>query len=152
MARERSNHTLQPTALVHEAYLRLTRSDAQSMSNRVHFFAAAAQTMRRVLVESARRHRSAKRTPVIDPLARSVELPDDVELLDLERALQELDAIEPRHARLVELRYFGGLSNREASAVLDRSTSSLDRDWVVARSWLHRRLRSLSNRRSAETP
>ena len=145
MARERGHHTLQPTALVHEAFLRMTSADARTMANRSHFFAAAAQAMRRILVESARRHRADKRTPAVDPLQARFVFPEDVSFIDLDRALGELEAIEPRHARLVELRYFAGLTLEETSTVLGRSTSSLARDWNLARAWLKRRLDSLAS-------
>jgi len=143
---ERAGHTLQPTALVHEAYFRLTGKREATVRDRAHFFAVAAQAMRRILVDHARRQHAGKRigahqrVPIDDaaPLAVS----ENVELLELHEALETLAEINPRQARVVELRFFGGMSNREAAEVLEVAVATVERDWHAARLWLHRRLSS----------
>ncbi len=141
---ERSDHTLQPTALVHEAYLKLVDQRRVEWKDRAHFLAVAAQAMRRILVDHARRHRalkrgaSAVRVPVDD-----IELPDaraGVEFDDLDTALTDLARLEPRPAQVVELRFFGGLSIEETAEVLGISPATVKRDWMAARAWLHREL------------
>jgi len=141
---ERPDLTLQPTALVHEAYVRLLREANTSWQNRAHFCAIAAHAMRQILVEQARAHKALKRggdhlrvTLVDDVAAASRENPD-VEALD--EALFALAALEPRQARLVELRYFGGLTIDEAAEALGVAPATAKRDWAVARAWLKRRL------------
>jgi len=149
MRRERAGHTLQPTALVHEAFLRLLRLPPGSVQNRVHFFALAAQAMRRILADHARRHRAAKRggSAVRVPLelaeggAPGTPAGDDVAADDLDAALEDLAKLDERQARVVELRFFGGLSIEETAEVLAVSTATVKRDWLVARAWLHRELR-----------
>jgi RNA polymerase sigma factor (TIGR02999 family) len=155
MRRERAGHTLQPTALVHEAFLRLLRLPPGSVQSRVHFFALAAQAMRRILADHARRHRAAKRggSAVRVPLelveggagAEAVAgIPPgspEVAADDLDAALEDLAKLDPRQARVVELRFFGGLSIEETAEVLGVSTATVKRDWLVARAWLHRELR-----------
>ncbi len=141
---ERANLTLQPTALVHEAYVRLLREANTSWQNRAHFCAIAAHAMRQILVEQARAHGALKRggdhlrvtradeaaaTPAVDP---------DVEALD--QALDLLATLEPRQARLVELRYFGGLTIEQAAEALGVAPATAKRDWALARAWLRRRL------------
>jgi RNA polymerase sigma factor (TIGR02999 family) len=137
--------SLSPTDVVHEAYLRLLRQDAR-WDNRVHFFAVAAQMMRRVLVDRARAAGARKRggravrvdlSDIMDARARA-----DVDLVDLDRALNELFALDPEQARVVELRYFGGLTFEEIAETVGISASSAKRGWTSARLWLHRRLRS----------
>lgn len=141
---ERPDLTLQPTALVHEAYVRLLREANTSWVNRAHFAAIAANAMRQILVEQARAHRALKRggdhlrVTLADEVAASATRDPDVEALD--QALEALAALEPRQARLVELRYFGGLTIEEAAAELDVSPATAKRDWAVARAWLRRRL------------
>lgn len=144
LRRERASHTLRPTALVHEAYLRLAAEEQAGWESRGQFFAVAAQIMRRVLVDHARRHRAQKR-----PGARlQVELAEDaavrppreVDLLALDAALEELGARDARRARLVELRFFAGLTVQEAAQLLGISPRTVDREWQLARAWLHRRL------------
>jgi RNA polymerase sigma factor (TIGR02999 family) len=144
LRRERSDHTLQPTALVHEAYLRLTAQDRVAWQNRAHFFAIAAQMMRRVLIDHAREHQAAKR-----PGAHLKVLLDDgigaahppaCELMMVDEALVELARIDPRQGQIVELRYFGGLSEQEVAAVLSISRATVTREWQTARAWLYRRL------------
>jgi RNA polymerase sigma factor (TIGR02999 family) len=149
MANEAAGHTLQPTALVHEAFLRLLRLPPGSVQNRVHFFALAAQAMRRILADHARRHRAAKRggSAVRVPLelveggAPGTPAGDDVAADDLDAALEDLAKLDERQARVVELRFFGGLSIEETAEVLAVSPATVKRDWLVARAWLHRELR-----------
>ena len=153
MRRERAGHTLQPTALVHEAFLRLLRLPPGSVQNRVHFFALAAQAMRRILADHARRHRAAKRggnavrvpLEVIEGGAGGVAAAaggtQDVAADDLDAALEDLAKLDERQARVVELRFFGGLSIEETAEVLGVSAATVKRDWLVARAWLHRELR-----------
>jgi RNA polymerase sigma-70 factor (ECF subfamily) len=155
MRRERPGHTLQPTALVHEAFLRLLRLPPGSVQSRVHFFALAAQAMRRILADHARRHRAAKRggsavrvplelvegTPGAAVAGIPAAAQSEVAADDLDAALEDLAKLDPRQARVVELRFFGGLSIEETAEVLGVSTATVKRDWLVARAWLHRELR-----------
>jgi RNA polymerase sigma factor (TIGR02999 family) len=141
LGRETPGQTLQPTALVHEAYLRLVGEEGRQWDSRGHFFAAAAAAMRRILVENARRKGSRKRGGDraradfdVDQLA-APELRED--LLALDEALDRLAAADPEAARLVELRYFAGLTLAEAAKVLDASPRTADRLWAYARAWLH---------------
>ena len=140
---ERPGHTLQPTALVNEALLRLLGNDAHP-ADRNHFFSLAARTMRRILVDHARAKNAEKRP---HPAARVTLDPDQTpdtdtafEVLDLHNALENFARLAPRQAQLVELRYFGGLSNREAAEVLGISAATADRDAKTARVWLRRAL------------
>jgi len=141
LARERTGQTLDATALVHEAYLRLTQGGATRWDNRGHFFAAAAEAMRRILVENARRKRSLKRggdrvRQDLDVVHLAApELGDD--LLALDDALSRLAANDPIKARLVELRHFAGLTIEEAALELGLSTTTAHRYWTYARAWLH---------------
>ncbi len=144
MQRERKDHTLQATALVHEAYMRMVGSQA-APENRAHFFGIAANTMRQVLLDHARRHRAAKRggegTHKVDLEAHlmiSEGALDDVIAID--DALEQLAAIDPRLTRLIELRFFGGLSVEEAAELLGISMITAKRDWKSAKAWLHRYL------------
>jgi len=143
---ERVGHTLQPTALVHEAYFRLTGRRKATVNDRAHFFAVAAQAMRRILVDHARRERAAKRigahqrVPIDD--AAPLVARDNVEMLELHEALKALSEINARQASVVELRFFGGMSNREVAVILDVAVATVERDWRAARLWLHRRLSS----------
>jgi RNA polymerase sigma-70 factor (ECF subfamily) len=144
LRRERQSHTLQPTALVNEAYMRLAAQDRTNWKNRAQFFGIAAQMMRRILVDHARSHRAAKRPEaggrvVLDDSIATVE-PRECELLELDQALSELEALDPRLARIVELRYFGGLSEQEVARVLGVSRSTITRDWHTAKAWLFRRV------------
>jgi RNA polymerase sigma-70 factor (ECF subfamily) len=141
---ERSDHTLQPTALVHEAYLRLTAQDRVVWQNRAHFFAIAAQMMRRVLIDHAREHQAAKRPGahlkvLLDDRIGAVQ-PRECELMMVDEALVELTRIDPRQGQIVELKYFGGLSEQEVAAVLSLSRATVTREWQTARAWLYRRL------------
>jgi RNA polymerase sigma factor (TIGR02999 family) len=147
VAAERPGQTLQATALVHEAYLRLVGGGdghARSWDGRHHFFAAAAEVMRRILVDQARRkgrvkHGEGRRPGQLDPELVAATEPDE-NLLDIDAALTKLAERDPLKARLVELRFFAGLSGDEAAEVLGISPSSADRHWVFARAWLRREL------------
>ena len=145
MGQERSDHTLQATALVHEAYLRLVdTSKVQVWENRWHFFAAAAEAMRRILVDKARHRgrlkRGGERNRVdLNELSLTVDEPPD-ELLALDEAMIRLAEAHPEKARLVNLRYFGGLTHEEAAQALGISTSTADRHWAYARAWLYRHM------------
>ncbi len=141
---ERPDLTLQPTALVHEAYVRLLREANTSWHDRAHFCAIAAHAMRQILVEQARAHRALKRggdqrrVTLVEDAAAAPQDDPDIEALD--QALHALAALAPRQARLVELRYFGGLTIEDAARELDIATATAKRDWAVARAWLRRRL------------
>jgi len=144
LAREQPGHTLQTTALVHEAYLKLVDSERVGRRGRAYFFAAAARAMRQVLVEGARRRTSIKRGEG----AEHVDLGDvhvavdelAIDLLDLDAALQRLAELNPRHARVVECVYFGGLTVDETADALDISPRTVKYDWALARAWLYREL------------
>jgi len=140
MRRERRGHTLQPTALVHEAYARLAGEQAAHFNNRVHFFGAAAQTMRRVLIQYARQRRAAKRGGLrkAEPLDDLLVAFEDrcTDFIALDEALERLAAMDPQQARIVELRFFGGLTVEETAAEMGLSPSSVERGWRVARAWL----------------
>ena len=144
LRRERQDHTLQPTALVHEAYVKLVGQDRVAWQNRGHFFGIAAEIMRRILVDHARAHQAAKRPGAglkvsLDDNAGSVP-PPDCDMLLLDQALTELAALDPRRAQIVELRYFGGLSEQEAADALSLSRATVTRQWQLARAWLYRRM------------
>jgi RNA polymerase sigma factor (TIGR02999 family) len=144
LQRERSDHTLQGTALVHEAYVRLVGDDAPQWQNRAHFFAVAAQVMRRILVEHARSHGAAKRGAGACKLtlsaAESVSCRAEVDVVALDDALKTLAEMDPQQSRVVELKFFAGLSNEDTSEVLGISASTVKRDWNTARAWLFREL------------
>ena len=141
LAGQRSDHTLQPTALVHEAYLRLARRDSLDWRDRVHFFAMAAQMMRQILVDHARKQAAAKRggnalTLVIDEaLVASKE--SNLDVLALDAAMTKLASLDPRQCQIVELRFFGGLSIEETAQVVNISPATTKREWATARLWLH---------------
>jgi RNA polymerase sigma factor (TIGR02999 family) len=145
MAREQPGHTLQPTALVHEAWLRLIGKEGEAhFANRAHFFAAAAEAMRRILVERARRKLAAKRGggqvhEDVDELAIAAPERDD-ELLAVHEALDRLAEADPAKAQLVKLRYFVGMTIEEAAQVLDISEPTAKRWWAYARAWLYREI------------
>jgi RNA polymerase sigma factor (TIGR02999 family) len=142
---ERRDHTLQPTALVHEAYLRLVRQERVSWQNRAHFFAIAARIMRRVLVDHARRRQAGKRdgatlrlsTVGFEPLAGR-----DVELMALDGALDRLERLDPDQAKIVELRFFGGLTVEETALVAGISAATVKREWQTARAFLRHEMGS----------
>jgi len=145
MRDERADHTLQPTALVNEAWLKLARGEPVDWRDRTHFIAVAARAMRQILVDSGRRKRAGKRT---DDSAASAKLwmetgVGSVDLIDLDQALTRLEALAPDQARLVELRYFGGLTIDEAAEVMETSPATANRAWRAARAWLYARLESL---------
>jgi RNA polymerase sigma factor (TIGR02999 family) len=144
LRRERPNHTLQPTALVHEVYVRMVKIDHVDWHDRVHFFAVAARYMRQILVDSARARRYKKRgggainVSFDEALAVSERSPD---LVALDDALGALALRDERKARVVELRFFGGLGNEEIAAALGVSTDTVTRDWQMAKLWLRRALK-----------
>jgi RNA polymerase sigma factor (TIGR02999 family) len=142
---ERTGHTLQPTALVHEAYIRLVGRNAPPQ-NRAHLFAVAARLMREILVDHARRKAARKRGGTATMLAFEDGIPAPeiatVDLLALDEALTELDAFDSRLGRLVEMKFFAGLSINEMAFALEVSPATVERDWTVAKAWLHQRLSS----------
>lgn len=144
LRRERADHTLQPTALVHEAYLRLSKLDRIEWRDKTHFFVAGAGAIRRVLVDHARGKGAAKRGGEARRLTLGAvpgAAPDDaVDLIALDEALGKLAGLDARKARVVELRYFGGLTIAETARALDVGTTTVEDDWVFARSWLRREL------------
>lgn len=144
MGGERAGHTLQPTALVHEAYLRLAHVRDGQFNNRIHFYGAAAQAMRRILVDHARQLRAQKRgcNPSLVDLDAAVDAGIDPrhDLVALDDALVRLAAVAPQPARVVELRYFGGMSVEEVAGYLSVSAGTVKRHWAFARAWLHRAL------------
>jgi len=141
MRRERPGHTLQTSALVNEAYLRLIDQQQVHWQNRTHFFGIAAQLMRRILLDHARRHHRARRGGGLRlvPLDESVVAVGDraAELIALDDALNALAALDPRKSRLVELRFFGGLSNEEVAEFMGLSLRTVEREWRKAKVWLH---------------
>jgi RNA polymerase sigma-70 factor, ECF subfamily len=148
MARERPDHTLQTTALVHEAYRRLVDQHHSDWQNRAHFFGAAAKAMRRILVDHARSRLAHKRGGDAPRLqfeeSLSVPCEQSRDLIDLDSALSRLAALNARQARVVELRFFAGLNVDETAEAVGISPKTVKRDWTVARAWLHRELRSRS--------
>lgn len=141
LQRERLDHTLQSTAVVHEAYLRLVGGAGQ-FENRQHFFAVAAQLIRQILVDYARKHRSHKRDGGYKlALDEAIRVADkDVDLVDLDDALRELSRLDVRQGRIVELRFFAGLSIDETAEVLSISAATVERSWASARAWLYRQM------------
>ena len=141
---ERGDHTLQATGLVHEAYLRLVDQKTTTWKNRAHFFGVAAQVMRRILVDHARRHRSAKRggdrTKVEFDERLMPAASRGLDVIALDDALQDLAKLNPQHSQVVELRFFGGMSLEEVAEVLDISPRTVQREWRMARAWLRRQL------------
>ena len=138
---ERPGHTLQPTALVHEVYLCMVGQDDVQWQNRAHFMAISAQMMRRILLQYARRRRAAKRlAPAPGPEKAPAGRQQWEEILAVDEALHRLGKLDPERARVVELRYFGGLSVEEAAEVLGISTRTVKRDWAIAKGWLHAEL------------
>lgn len=146
LGRERAEHTLEPTALVHEVYLKLLGQHDVQWQNRAHFFGVSAQLMRRILVDHARARRAAKRgdgQPMVTldeaVLASAV---DDATVVALDDALRRLADIDPAQSRLVELRFFGGLTVEETAEVMEISPRTVKREWAVARAWLYREVAS----------
>lgn len=152
LRRERPDHTLQGTALVNEAYLRLIDQRNVKWQNRAHFFGVAAQMIRRILVDHARGHQAAKRGAGAAKLsldeALAVPGARDVDLVNLDEALKELAAFDERQSRIIELRYFAGLSIEETAEVVGISPATVKREWTAARAWLFRQL----NRTGATEP
>ncbi|MGE0553956.1 MAG: ECF-type sigma factor [Gemmatimonadales bacterium] len=143
LRRERREHTLGTTGLVHEAYLRLAGQEGLAGADRTHFFAAASNTMRRVLVDYARRRNRAKRgggaqAVPLDDVAEYLSEAEATELLALDAALERLAAVDPRGSAVVEHRFFGGLSQEETADLLGVSTKTIQRDWLAARAWLRK--------------
>jgi len=144
MRRERVDHTLQPTALVHEAWLRLVEQREWNPQNRAHFFGMAAQVMRRILIDHARAANAEKRggdqiiVSLENAMAVAVEYP--TQLLDVHRALERLDQLDQRRAHIAELRFFGGLSIDEIAEILGVAPRTVNRQWRAARAWLSREL------------
>lgn len=141
LAGQRGGHTLQPTALVHEAYLRLAGRDSADWQNRVHFFAMAAQIMRHILVDHARKRSAAKRggntvSVVVDEQS-AVSHEPSLDVLMLDDALKRLATLDPRQSQIVELRFFGGLSIEKTAEVVKISPATAKREWTTARLWLH---------------
>ena len=144
LRRERQDHTLQPTALVHEAYMRLVGQERVAWQNRAHFFAIASHMMRRILVDYAREHEAAKRPGagvkvMLDDRIGAAQ-PRACEFIALDQALVELSHLDPRQGQIVELRYFGGLSEQDVGEVLSISRATVTREWQTARAWLYRRM------------
>lgn len=145
LAARGSDHTLQPTALVHEAYLRMIRGGSVKWRDRVHFFGIAAHLMRQILIDYARKTAAAKRggnavTLTLDdaPEATDPSKKLDLDLIALDDAMKQLASFDPRQSKIVELRFFGGLSIEEAAEVVDISPATAKREWATARVWLHR--------------
>jgi RNA polymerase sigma-70 factor, ECF subfamily len=138
---ERAEHTLQPTALVHEAYLKLIKLEAMDWRSRSHFFATAAMLMRRILVDHARARRAAKREGFLHAISldeMTMASPrKSVELIALDDALDRLAQVDTRRSKIVELRFFGGMSEEEIGVVLGVSARTVKRDWRVAKAWLY---------------
>jgi len=149
---ERRDHTLQPTALVHEAYMRLIGQERVAWQNRAHFFGIASQMMRRILVDHARERQAAKRPGaglrVVFDDRIGATLPVDCEVLLLDLALEELSRVDARQAQIVELRYFGGMSELEVARVLSLSRATVTREWQTARAWMYRRMTTGQSRRA----
>ncbi len=145
MRGQRAGHTLQTTALVNEAYLRLIDSSRIDWQNRTHFFAMAARLMRRILVDFARARNSLKRGGNLQKVsfeeALAVPLEPETNLVALDEALKKLAELNPRQSQVVELRYFGGLSEEEIAATLEISVRTVRRDWSIARAWLFRSIK-----------
>lgn len=151
--RERPGHTLQTTALVHEAYLKLIDQRDARWQNRAHFFAIAAQAMRRILIDSARKHIADKRGGGGEKLSlaevATITPEPDSNLLALDEALKALAEIDAQQSRIIELRYFGGLTIEETAEVMNLSPATIKREWTMARAWLHQ---SLSGEPGVESP
>jgi RNA polymerase sigma-70 factor (ECF subfamily) len=144
LRRERPDHTLQPTALVHEAYIRLVDQRRVRWQNRAHFYGVAAQVMRRILVDRARARKADKRGGGWDRVTlvgdKTPNGSRDVDVLSLDDALQRLAALDPQQERIVELRYFGGLTLDETAEVIGISTATVKREWAIAKAWLRAEL------------
>ncbi|MEO5717451.1 MAG: sigma-70 family RNA polymerase sigma factor [Chthoniobacterales bacterium] len=146
LQRERPDHTLQATGLVHEAYMRMVDQTTATWQNRAHFFWLAAQAMRRILVEHARRHRAEKRGGGLEKVELDEELSPaagrSVDLLALDEALNKLAQLRPQQSQIVELRFFGGMTIEEVAEVLAVSSRTVKREWRMARAWLRRAMQA----------
>jgi RNA polymerase sigma factor (TIGR02999 family) len=145
LRRERANHTLQGTALVHEAYIRLVDQRQMTWHNRAQFFGIASQMIRRILVDHARRTQAKKRGEggvrlSLEDAPEPGTEPGDISLIDLDEALSRLAALDEQQSRIVEMRYFGGLSIEETAEALKISTATVKRDWTIAKAWLYQQL------------
>jgi len=155
LARERHNHTLQSTALVHEAFLRLVDQRRVDWQSRTHFFALAAQLMRRILVDHARHTSRLKRGALVPKLSLDESLesgsagPDLANILSVDQALDDLERKDPRQARIVELRFFAGLTLEETAEALNLSTATIKREWTIARAWLFNRIGNSQPRKTS---
>jgi len=146
LRQERPDHTLQSTALVHEAYLRLMKQGPADIDNRAHFMAVASRLMRQILVDHARRHRAAKRGGGLKlelTEAMAMQKAPNVDLIALDNALNELARLDPQQSRIVEMRFFAGLSIEDTAEVIGISRTTVKREWATARAWL---LREMSRR------
>jgi RNA polymerase sigma factor (TIGR02999 family) len=146
LSNQSGNHTLQPTALVHEAYLRLARRDTVDWQDRAHFFALAAQMMRQILVDHARKQTAAKRggnavTLVVNE-GSAVSRETSLDVIALDDAMKRLASLDPRQCQIVELRFFGGLSIEETAQAVNISTATIKREWATARLWLYNAMNS----------
>lgn len=145
LRRERAGHSLEATALVHEVYLRLVDQKNADWKNRAQFFGVAAQTMRRILVDHARAQHAAKRGGAVPRLSLSFAdraIPKDMDLIALDDALNALAAFDEQQSRIVELRFFGGLTIEETAEVLSVSHATIKRDWTLAKAWLRREIKN----------
>lgn len=145
MAQESANHTLQPTALVHEAWLRMVNDEERTWHNRAYFFASAATAMRRILVEHARRKNRLKRggdfqRKEVDVVELS-EPPQDDKVLLVEQALKQLERVHPEWAKVVVMKFFGGMFNKDVAEALGLGERSVERYWACARAWLYKKIR-----------
>ncbi|MEP7071297.1 MAG: sigma-70 family RNA polymerase sigma factor [Verrucomicrobiota bacterium] len=144
LRRERSGHTLQATGLVHEAYLRLVDQTTTKWQDRAHFFAVAAQAMRRILVDYARKHAAEKRGGKMEKITFNEDLVPsagpNIDFVALDDALRSLAAFDPRQSQIVELRFFGGLSVEEVAEILDISDRTVKREWRIAKAWLRQQV------------
>ena len=144
LRRERADHTLQSTALVHEAYVRLVGQNSPAWQSRAHFFGIAARLMRQILVEHARAHQAVKRGGDSFKLtledAAALAQPANVDVVALDDALKKLSALDARQSRIVELRFFAGLTIEDAAEVMELSPATITREWTIARAWLHREI------------
>ena len=151
LARERPERTLQTTALVNEAYLKLINQRQVDWQNRAHFFGLAAQLMRRIILDEARKRLRDKRggevvrVPLEDVQVSASAPTNDIDVLELDRALTQLEALDADQGRIVELRYYGGLTIEETAAVMGVSTATVKRDWAMAKAWLYRALTDRGN-------
>ena len=148
LQKQRPDHTLQPTALVHEAYLKLIDTSEINWQDRAHFFAVAAQTMRNILVDHARKVNADKRGGDAQKIqldeAVGLSKKQDVDLIDLDECLTKLAQQDEKQSRIIELRFFGGLTIEETAEVLKISPATVKREWAMARAWLFRQMKSLS--------